>query len=235
VNLPTADRQNAALDALVELQRADARSFARQSRTLVELDRLSRLEGVLSGGPQFLVLELAGSLRLGQQAAGASLVDADRLVHGLPRVLTALEEGRMFVPQVRIVLAETRAWDEDMLRRLDAVLMPEAQELASSDLRRLVRRAVLEHELPDEAAERLERARASRHVTSRPGLDGMAVLTALLTAEQLARFQVDLGRLEARERIAGPRGRHRPHDRPAAGRPAGCAARDGAGRQLRAW
>ncbi|MBK5306160.1 MAG: DUF222 domain-containing protein, partial [Frankiaceae bacterium] len=198
----TSDRQNALLDDLVELQRAGARSFAAQCRALVELDGLSEQEAADSGVRQFLVMEVAGSCRLGQQAAGSRLVDADRVVHGLPLMLAALEDGRFFEPQARIVLAETGSCTLDMLRRVDAVVMPEAEELASTDLRRLVRRTVLSLESADEAADRLETARAGRKVTSRPGRDGMGVVNALLTAERLARFQVGLDQLVAAERVA---------------------------------
>lgn len=202
MRLTTTHQQNTALDALVSLQRTDARSFAAQCRAMVELDRLSDLEAASSGVRQFLVLEVAGSCRLGQQAAGTRLLDAGRVVHGLPRMLTALEDGEFFVPQARIVLAETDACSLDLLRRVDAEVMPQALDLASTDLRRLVRRTVLAMENADEAAERLESARASRRVTTRPGIDGMGVVNALLTAEQLARFQVGLNRLVAAERVA---------------------------------
>src|SRR4051812_48352474 len=198
----TAARENALLDAMVELQRSDARSFAAQCRTLVELDALSAQEEELTGLPQYLVMEVAGSCRLGQQAAGSRLLEADRLVNGMPLLLDALEAGQMFLPQARIVLAETGSCSLEMLQRVDAVVTPQAEELASTDLRRLVRRTVLSLETVDEAADRLETARESRGVTSRPGQDGMGVVNALLTAEQLVRFQGGLDQLVAAQRVA---------------------------------
>ncbi|MDT7571297.1 MAG: hypothetical protein QOE05_1471 [Actinomycetota bacterium] len=198
----TVDRQNAALDALVELQRADAKSFAAQCRALVALDSLSAQEERATGLPQYLVMEVAGSCRLGQQAAASRLLDADRLVNGMPLLLAALEAGRVFVPQARMLLGETGSCSREMLPRVDAVVTPQAEELASSDLRRLVRRTVLSLETVDEAADRVETAREKRAVTSRPGYDGMGVVNALLTAEQLVRFQAGMDQLVAAQRVA---------------------------------
>jgi hypothetical protein len=202
VTSSTCDRQNAALDALVDLQRADARSFAAQCRLLVELDALSAKEEKATGLPQYLVIEVAGSCRLGQTAAGSRLLDADRLVNGMPLLLAALEAGRMFVPQARIMLGETGSCSREMLKRIDAIVTPQAEELASTDLRRLVRRTVLSLEPADEAADRLETARESRGVRSRPGYDGMGVVNALLTAEQLVRFGAGMDQLVAAQRVA---------------------------------
>ncbi|MDT7537408.1 MAG: hypothetical protein QOI82_993 [Actinomycetota bacterium] len=198
----TGERQNAALDALIDLQRADAMSFAAQCRALVELDALSEQEEKVTGGPQHLVMEVAGSCRLGQQAATSRLLDADRLVNGMPLLLGALEAGRVFVPQARILLGETGSCSLEILQRVDAVVTPQAEELASSDLRRLVRRTVLSLETADEAADRLETAREMRGVRTRPGYDGMGVVNALLTAEQLVHFQAGMDQLVAAQRVA---------------------------------
>jgi hypothetical protein len=198
----TGDRQNAALDALIDLQRADARSFAAQCRALVVLDALSEQEEQVTAVPQYLVMEVAGSCRLGQQAATSRLLDADRLVNGMPLLVAALEAGRVFVPQARILLGETGSCSPEMLQRVDAVVTPLAEELASTDLRRLVRRTVLSLETADEATDRMETARDSRSVTSRPGYDGMGVVNALLTAEQLVRFQAGMDQLVAAQRVA---------------------------------
>ena len=197
-----ADQQNAALDALAALHGAEARTYIAQCRALVDLDALSQLDEQTSGVPRFLVMEVAGSCRLGQQAAGARLVDADRVLSGLPLLVRQMEAGAFFVPQLRIVLAESRSIGLDLLRRVDAVVATRGLELASTDLRRLVRRTVLELESPDEAEDRLATARAGRRVSFRPEQDGMGIVSALLTAEQLRQFQVGLDQLERRERAA---------------------------------
>jgi hypothetical protein len=202
VTSSTCERQNAALDALVDLQRTDARTFAATCRALVELEGMSEQEEQATGLAQYLVMEVAGSCRLGQQAATSRLLEADRLVHGMPLLLAALEAGRIFEPQARIVLSETQSCSWELLPRVDAIVTPQAEELASTDLRRLVRRTVLSLETVDEAADRLETAREARGVRSRPGYDGMGVVNALLTAEQLVRFQAGLDQLVAAQRIA---------------------------------
>src|SRR5687767_1592194 len=130
----TADRQNAVLDGLVDLQRADAWSFAAQCRALVELTTLADQEEAATRLPQYLDIEVAGSCRLGQQAAGSRLLEAERVVSGMPLMLAALEAGRFFRSQASIVLAETGSCSLEMLRRVDAVAMPQAEELASTDL-----------------------------------------------------------------------------------------------------
>ncbi|MCU1673369.1 MAG: hypothetical protein JWN77_1482 [Frankiales bacterium] len=192
------DQQNEVLDALVQLQRAEARAYIARCRALVDLQTLAAPEPT----SEFLVMELAGSCRLGQQAAGNQMVEAERVLDALPRMAAAMADGEFFLGQARIVLAETKACDADLLRRVDAVLMPRARELASTDLRRLVRRTVLELESADEAEARLDSARATRRVTMRPEQDGMGVVNALLTAEQLRQFQTGLAALEARQRLA---------------------------------
>ena len=130
------------------------------------------------------------------------MLEADRLVNGMPLLLAALEAGLIFEPQARMILSETQSCSRELLPRVDALVTPNAEELASTDLRRLVRRTVLSLETVDEAADRLETARESRRVTSRPGYDGMGVVNALLTAEQLVRFQAGLDQLVAAQRIA---------------------------------
>ncbi|MFN2522101.1 MAG: DUF222 domain-containing protein, partial [Mycobacteriales bacterium] len=151
---------------------------------------------------EFLVMEVAGSCRLGQQAAGIRMAEAERVLDALPQMAAAMEAGEFFLAQARIVLAETKACDPGLLRRVDAVVMPQARELASTDLRTLVRRTVLELESEDEAEARLAEARARRRVTMRPEQDGMGIVNALLTAEQLREFQLGLDKLEARQRVA---------------------------------
>jgi hypothetical protein len=61
---------------------------------------------------------------------------------------------------------------------------------------------VLGLETVDEATDRLEAARDKRGVTTRPGYDGMGVVSALLTAEQLVRFQAGMDQLVAAQRVA---------------------------------
>jgi hypothetical protein len=112
----TGDRQNAVLDAVVEHLRAEARSYAAQVRLLTELGELTRWEGQIGGVPQFPMIELAGSARVGQTTATRLLVDADRLVTALPLTVTLLESAELLVHQAKVLLAETGSCAVDVGR-----------------------------------------------------------------------------------------------------------------------
>src|SRR5687767_1044151 len=104
-------RQNAALDAVEAGLRADAVSFAVQVRALAELADAAQAEEQGSALPQFPMMELAGTARLGQSAATRRLVEADRLVTTLPRTLALLSRGELLVHQAKAILAETAHCD----------------------------------------------------------------------------------------------------------------------------
>jgi hypothetical protein len=205
----TTARQNAALDAVAEALRADARSFAAQLRALAELADAAQAEEREGGLRQFPMLELAGTARLGAASSSRRLAEADRVVTTLPITLRLLGEGELLVHQARVMIAETAACDPEVARRAEAVVLPESAGWCPADLRKAVRRAVvrLESELSAErgqdlAAQRLADARAGRRTWTTPDTDGMGVASALLPAEQLRRWQLDLDQLERAERVA---------------------------------
>ena len=201
------DEEGVLLAALEASSAAEARRFAEDVDRLVRLERLSVRGGSTERG---LELELAGTLRIGQQAAALRLADARRLHDALPLTLGCLSTGALLLPQARIVLDETRHCSDLVAaaaeRRVLAGLGRD--ELAGWTARRLrsrLKAAVLavEAELePGETAEREHSARASRRVVVRPEPDGMASLRALLPAEQLRTFTLGLDQLTARQREA---------------------------------
>ena len=200
-------------DESVLLEELAASAVAEAVRYAADVDRLVRLErsAVRSGHTERgLEMELAGTLRIGQQAAAVRLSDARRLQDVLPLTLGCLRTGALLLAQARIVLEETRHCTEPVAagaeRRVLAGL--DDRQLAGWTarlLRRRLRAAVLavEAELePEHAAERDRAARDSRRVSVRPEPDGMASLWALLPAEQLRAFTVGLDLLASRQREA---------------------------------
>ena len=88
-------QQNAALEVVLALLQADARSWAAQLRGIAKLLAASGF-GLRSGaGRQLVKLEVAGSWRVGQLTASRLMYEADRMAQALPRTLSLLAEGAL--------------------------------------------------------------------------------------------------------------------------------------------
>ena len=191
------------LDELAASASAEAVRFAD------DVDRLCRLAWSAAPG-DVLELDVAGTLRIGQQAAALRLSQAERLTQVLPLTLAALRDGRVWVSQARIVVEETRNCSEPVAAEVERRVLAGLGdgELAGwfgSRLTRRVKRAVLSVEAalePEHTAERERVAREGRRVSVRPEPDGMAGLWALLPVEQLRVFTVGLDELTRRQRVA---------------------------------
>ncbi|MCU1589427.1 MAG: hypothetical protein JWP11_683 [Frankiales bacterium] len=202
---PTATRQNELLDALAADEAVTARLFAHRIGRLAELADLADQDGRMTGVEQFVAMELAGTTRKGKVASGNELRDAERYVEALPLTLAALERGALYTHQARTILTSTDNCTVEVARRVESRVLPGATELAPPDLRRRLRRAILqvESELNSEAAaERLAAARATRRVWARGEDDGMASIGVLAPAEQVQQFLLDLDRLVLQEKAA---------------------------------
>lgn len=189
--------QAAVLDGLVELERAEARLLGLRLRAMAMLECLAERATRRTGQEQFTVLEVAGSCRIGQQTATVRQVEAQRVLACLPRLLAALESGAVFVPQARVVIAETGCAGPAACAAVDAVVAERGHLLAPAQLRRLVRATIAQVEAADRQAEvdRLAQARAGRRVWVRPEADGMALIGALVPAEAARAFALGLDRL----------------------------------------
>ena len=198
--MPATLDQDSSLDALVEIERAEARLLGRRIRSLGALAEAASYDEKHTGIEQFTVLELAGSCRIGQQSATARQVDAAHVLEDLPLLLAALEAGEVFVPQARVVISETSCCSAEVCAAVDAAVAERGRDLPPGPLRKLVRKTVQEVEAEDRQAEadRLAEARASRRVWIRPEADGMATIGALVTAEAARAFALGLDKL-ARE------------------------------------
>lgn len=195
------------LEQLETSARVDAARFAEDADRLVELAVLSRRLFGADGVERYLSMDVAGTLRVGQQAAARRLSEAERLHTALPRTLARLRTGRLLVPQASVLLHETGACSDavaaDAERRVLAGLDDEALKgLVGLKLVRRVKRAVLEAEAalePALTAERESEARRGRRVQVRPEPDGMGSLWALLPAEQLRTFALGFDELDRRQ------------------------------------
>jgi len=202
---PREAAHDAALDAMTDLLREDARAWARKVRRLVELDDLVAV-GAKAGRAQYPQLEMAGSWNVSQITADRWQQDALRLTVALPRTLEMLTAGELLEHQARVLLHRTRHCTEDVARAVEAEVLPDGALLYPSDLAKQVDRAVLRIESEQAAAAAAEQrhadAAAGRRTFSRPLLDGMALTGAVLTAEQQVAFTAGLDALELQHRRA---------------------------------
>ncbi len=205
--MPATLDQDTALDALVELERAEARLLGRRIRSLGALAEAASYDVVRTGSEQFTALELAGSCRLGQGAATGRQVDAAHVLEELPLLLAALEAGELFVPQARVVISATSCCSAEVCAAVDAVVAERGRDLSPGPLRTLVRRTIQEVEATDRQAEadRLAEARAARRVWIRPEADGMATIGAVVTAEAARAFALGLDKLAREAKADGDR------------------------------
>jgi hypothetical protein len=148
-----------------------------------------------------LLMEVAGTSRVGQRAANTRLDDSEHLVQRLPRTHAALAAGELYVPQARVIVQETRALNAELCAKVEQAIVPTAARHAPGDLRRRVQKAVLAAD-PKSADERHERAKEERATWLRPAEDGMVVHGALWTAVQGRRFDADLTALLGRTTVA---------------------------------
>jgi hypothetical protein len=193
--------QRAVLDRVASLEREQSVLYARQARARAEMSRLW-------GADQGVVLELAGTARVGQVRAGGQLSRAERLVEHLPVALGLLELGVMRVGTVEIVLELTKSCSGQVQQLLDARLSERICPMDAVDARRLVAASILqvEAELDAQAQrERHERARANRGVWAFGVEDGMARIGAELDQLTARRWSLDFEELVRAQKVLDDR------------------------------
>ena len=195
------DAQRAVLDRVGSLEREQSVLYAKQARARAEMSRLW-------GADQGVVLELAGTARIGQDRAGGQLCRGDQLVDNLPVALGLLELGVMRVGTVQILLALTKNCSQQVQRMLDARLSERICPMDAADARALIKASIpeLEAELDADAQrERHERARANRGMWSFPVEDGMARIGAEVTQVEARRFCLDFEDLVRAQKVIDDR------------------------------
>ncbi|MEP9417452.1 DUF222 domain-containing protein [Gordonia sp. VNQ95] len=138
-------------------------------------------------------------LSISQRAAEVLVEHADVMHERVPKVFEQLRQGRIVPELVSVVVACTELLDGcDTAAAVDAEV---AEELARhggawsrAQLATMVDRIVFRHD-PDAVRERCRRAGDKRSVIARPRPDGMASITATMTAENVAIAMAGISRL----------------------------------------
>lgn len=129
--------------------------------------------------------ELAAALRVSPRSMGGVLDRAQRLTAGHAGTLWLLEQGFITAAHARAVVDECQVVADraDVVAGVEAAVLSRAPEQTAAQLRRAARRAVARLD-PDGDAVRHEQAAARRELRAVPLPDGMAMLTASLTAPE---------------------------------------------------
>jgi hypothetical protein len=199
------DAQRTALAAIGDGEAEHARLFARRMRDRYSLVQLWEQA---PGPTDFVILELAGTARIGQVRASGQLTDAVRLVEVLRRTLAALAAGTMFVPTAELLLSLTRNCTEAVAQEVERRVLAQLAELNTRDARRMLAETILQVEAeldPDAAVEREQQAQADRSVWINAAQDRMCQVGA--TMEMLAgrRWALDFEELVRAQAVADKR------------------------------
>lgn len=127
------------------------------------------------------VAEVGLMLRVSTRTAAARVGDAWSLCTRLPATLAALESGRITLAKARVLDAETANLSAEHTAAVERQVLDKAPEQTPGQLRVATRRAVLRTD-PAAARKRAEQARRERGVWMVPEPDGMATVSAYLSA-----------------------------------------------------
>ena len=197
----TWQRRRAALDQVELRQQRKAAEFAAEVRELAELDEAY-------GGDEDVLMELAGTARMGQGRAAGELVRATRLVRNFPRALDLLEAGLLLVPTAQLLLALTKNCSDAVQAEVGRRLLDRIAPLDAADARTLVAATVVEVEAAVEQAaaeQRQAKARANRGVWVFPVQDGMARIGAEVDQLSARRWALDFEELVRAQQVLDDR------------------------------
>ncbi len=192
----------AQLQVLARRYAREAREYAAKVRDLVELERL------FADDRDGLILELAGTARMGQGAAAGEVDRAVRLQEHFPRVLELLARGQMRVATVGILLRLTSKCSVAVLDELGRRLPDRLAPLDAADARPLIAQTILEVEGELERKEQQDRyakARANRGVWVFDVENGMARIGGEIGAVEARRFSLELDELVRCEQLRDKR------------------------------
>jgi hypothetical protein len=201
----TDERRDAALAAVEARQVVKAQDYAAESREIAALNALYDADG---DPDRDVVLELAGTARMGQRRASGELSRRTRLVELLPHALAELEAGRMWVATAEILLAGTRHASPAVHLEVDKRISVRLSPLDAADASRLVQRTVVqvEAEIELEAAkERHAKAKANRGLWVMPLEDGMARIGAETDAVSARHFALGMDELDRAQKLVDER------------------------------
>lgn len=130
---------------------------------------------------EWAVDEVMATLRLPSRTAGVLLSESISLVERLPATLAALDAGVISWAHVRVMVDWVADLDDEIRAGVESALMAKAPGRTAAQLRETARRAVLRADA-SAAAKRLARALRDRSVRMYGDRDGMAALTAMMSA-----------------------------------------------------
>ena len=140
----------------------------------------ARAEEPLAG---FAMDEVALELHITRNAAGSRLYLGCNLVERLPATLAAMERGEIGLYKARVLEELTHPLSPEAARAVEEKVLARAPEQTAPQLRQATRWAVL-HVDPDGVRARHVQRKAGRKVVECPTEDGMAELTATVTAPE---------------------------------------------------
>jgi hypothetical protein len=126
--------------------------------------------------------EIATALRISERSADLLIDEAGVLARHLPATRAALADGRITPRHARVIVDELALVDEADRADLERRAL-EAADQSATAFARTIRRS-RETRDAEHATARHRRARDDRHVSCRPGRDGMAWLVAHLPAAE---------------------------------------------------
>ena len=201
------DRMLAAVSAM----RADAID---QLRVQSEREAAPAVSGSASGlfgsdaakmARRSLVAELACALRIPEGSAERLLVESESLVHDLAATRTALQQGEISYRHATALMEHVWSLPGDARAGFESAVLPDARRLTVAKFDGSARRA-REKAHPDTIAVRHAKCVTDRQVQLVPARDGMAWLSAYLSAADAnAVFERISGAAEALQGAAEPR------------------------------
>jgi hypothetical protein len=179
---PSGVNRDRLLTGIAGMERVVATAYAAQVKMMAEFSRLSPATREEPFG-EFVADEIATELCMTRNAAQNRLARAVTMATRVPVVLDALESGVLDLYRAGIITEAVYGMDEATAARIAGHVVDQAEGRTASQIRSLVRRAILRVD-PDGAQRRHEQARAGRRVVLEPREEGMAELTAFLPADQ---------------------------------------------------
>lgn len=132
-------------------------------------------------GLESAAAEISLMLRIAPGTATARLDDALALTSRYPATVAALAAGRITLPKARILVEQSEQLSDDHAAAVEARVLTRAPGQTPGQLRRVVRRAVARTD-PAAVRRRHQAARRERGVSFWELPDGMAMVSACLTA-----------------------------------------------------
>jgi hypothetical protein len=175
-------------------QEAFARQYAHRMESLADLATAFR-----DDPEREVILEAAGTARMGQVAVATQLESARRLRENFPHALVLLKRGRMFVRTIEIVLQVTKNASDAVQHEVGRRVLPEIAEWDAADVSRRVAAVLpeVESQLEETAQrDRHERAKSNRGMWVLPLQDGMARIGAEVDHVAAARFAAGFDELD---------------------------------------